>query len=95
MPDPDQWDDAKQLWAWLQEEEYVAARVLRLHPEVPFSDPGLRRWINNPILMGRTRYSDHRLNHWCLQKSGTKRRTSLPSATLAECEDREESTCSL
>ena len=61
VPDPEQWESAKQLWAWLRDEEYVAARVLRLHPEVPFSDPGLRRWINNPILMGRTRYSDHQV----------------------------------
>lgn len=57
VPGPD-WDNAKRLWKLLRDNEYIAQRVLRLHPEFPFSDPGLRRWMGNPLLMGRPRYSD-------------------------------------
>ncbi len=57
VPGPD-WNNAKRLWRLLRDNEYIAQRVLRLHPEFPFSDPGLRRWMGNPLLMGRPRYSD-------------------------------------
>ena len=56
-PDPDTWDEAKRLWQLLRDNEYIALRVLRPHPEFPFSEPGLRKWIANPLLMGRPRYS--------------------------------------
>ena len=57
VPGPD-WNNAKRLWKLLRDNEYIAQRVLKLHPEFPFSDPGLRRWMGNPLLMGRPRYSD-------------------------------------
>ena len=57
VPGPE-WSNAKRLWRLLRDNEYIAQRVLKQHPEFPFSDPGLRRWMGNPLLMGRPRYSD-------------------------------------
>lgn len=60
-PDPEQWKKAQQLWGWLRDNEFIAIRVIRQHPDVPFTDAGLRRWMRNPLLMGRPRYSDHQV----------------------------------
>ena len=61
VPDPHTWKKAQQLWGWLRDNEFIAIRVIRQHPDVPFSEPGLRRWMRNPLLMGRPTYSDHQV----------------------------------
>ena len=61
VPDPKQWKKAQQLWQWLRDNEFIAIRVIRQHPEVPFTDAGLRRWMRNPLLMGKPRYSGHQV----------------------------------
>ena len=40
------------------EHEFLGRQVLRQQPDLPFSDAGLRKWIANPLLMGRPRYTD-------------------------------------
>ena len=57
VPGPD-WQRAKDLWASLRDEEFLVVKVLRQQPDLPFSDAGLRKWIGNPLLMGRPRYAD-------------------------------------
>ena len=51
------WKQAKELWQLLRDNEYIARKVLQQRPDLPFTDPGLRKWIANPLLMGRPRYS--------------------------------------
>lgn len=58
VPDPKQWAQAQQLWSDLRDNEFVANRVLRAKPELPFSNVGLIKWMRNPLLMGRPTYTD-------------------------------------
>lgn len=60
VPDPEQWESAKQLWAELEEFEFVANRLVRTRElaikGVPRSAPGLYRWIRNRMLIGIVEY---------------------------------------
>lgn len=64
VPHPEQWDDAKKLWADLEEIEFVANRLIRSRYEslpapytgMPTSGPGLYRWIKNKMLIGIVEY---------------------------------------
>lgn len=51
IPDPNQWDDAKRLWAHLKRNDYAASQTLR-EGNYKFSIPGLVRWMRNPMLRG-------------------------------------------
>ena len=57
VPGPD-WQRAKDLWQALRDHEFLVVKVLRQQPDLPFTDAGLRKWIANPLLMGRPRYAD-------------------------------------
>ena len=60
VPDPEQWDDALQLWNDLEEIEFVANRLVRIKDlkakGMPKSGPGLYRWIRNKMLIGVVEY---------------------------------------
>jgi len=50
-PDPNQFEQAKQLWAHLKRNNYAASQTLR-EGNYKFSTPGLVRWMRNPMLRG-------------------------------------------
>ena len=64
VPDPEQWEDAKQLWADLEKLEFSANRYIRSsqmpdpYDGQPTSAPGLYRWIKNKMLIGIVEYPD-------------------------------------
>lgn len=51
IPDPDQFEQAEQLWAHLKRNNYAASQTLR-EGDYKFSTPGLVRWMRNPMLRG-------------------------------------------
>ena len=64
VPHPEQWADAKKLWADLEEIEFVAYRLIRSRYEalpkpytgMPTSGPGLYKWVKNKMLIGIVEY---------------------------------------
>lgn len=87
VPDSKTWNKAKQLWQELSAEEFIANQVLR-SGKWKFSNSGLIRWMRNPILMGRTRYSEHKVEplvspeEWarCQRMLDNRRRTYARSS---------------
>ena len=63
VPDPEQWENAKKLWADLEAYEFVANRLIREgetlpkpYQGMPTSGPGLYGWIKNKMLIGIVEY---------------------------------------
>ena len=62
VPNPDQWEEAKQLWAELEALEFAANKYVRMtklpkpYKGMPTSGPGLYRWIKNKMLIGVIEY---------------------------------------